>query len=90
MGALATVVQLQQSDADGDHHWPFTTARNTEGRIDADRAIDALGEGGVETCALMLEVIPAFEQPDDEVLDDLVASVDYWREALDRRGVLAQ
>lgn len=90
MGALATVVQLQQSDANGDHHWPFTTARNTEGRIDADRAIDALGEGGVETCALMLEVIPAFEQPDDEVLDDLVASVDYWREALDRRGVLAQ
>jgi sugar phosphate isomerase/epimerase len=89
MGALATVVQLQQSDAGGDHHLPFTTARNAEGRVDADRVIDALGEGGVESCALMLEVIPAFEQPDDEVLDDLVASVDYWREALDRRGVLA-
>ncbi len=89
VGALATVVQLQQSDAGGDHHWPFTTARNAEGRIDADRAIDALGEGGVESCALVLEVIPAFEQPDDEVLDDLVASVEYWREALDRRGVLA-
>ena len=52
-------------------------------------SIDALGEGGVESCALILEVIPPFEQPDDEVLDDLVASVDYWREALDRRGVLA-
>ncbi len=89
MGPLATVVQLQQSDAGGDHHWPFTPARNAEGRIDADRVIDALGEGGVETCALVLEVIPAFEQPDDEVLDDLSASVDYWREALDRRGVLA-
>lgn len=89
MGALATVVQLQQSDTGGDHHWPFTAARNSEGRIDADRTIDALGEGGVESCALVLEVIPAFEQPDDEVLDDLVASVDYWREALGRRGVLA-
>jgi hypothetical protein len=89
MGTLATVVQLQQSDASGDHHWPFTTARNREGRIDADGVIDALGEGGVDTCALILEVIPAFEQPDDEVLDDLVASVDYWREALDRRRVLA-
>jgi hypothetical protein len=90
MGSLATVVQLQQSDADGDHHWPFTAARNAEGRIDADRAIDALGESGTEACALVLEVIPPFEQPDDAVIDDLEASVDYWREALDRRGVLAR
>ena len=89
VGTLATVVQLQQSDADGDHHWPFTAARNAVGRIDADRVIDALGEGGVESSVLVLEVIPAFEQPDDEVLGDLDASVDYWREALERRGVLA-
>jgi hypothetical protein len=88
MGSLATVVQLQQSDAHGDHHWPFTTPRNAEGRIDADRVIDALGDGGVDACALILEVIPPFEQPDDEVLGDLRASVDYWRDALDRRGVL--
>jgi D-erythrulose 1-phosphate 3-epimerase len=90
MGGLATVVQLQQSDAQGDHHWPFTTPRNAEGRIDADRVIDALGDGGVDACALILEVIPPFEQPDDEVLGDLRSSVDYWREALDRRGVLGR
>ena len=35
------------------------------------------------------EVIPAFEQDDDAVLDDLVSSVEYWRDALARRGVLA-
>jgi hypothetical protein len=51
--------------------------------------INALGEGGVDESALMLEVIPPFEQDDDRVLDDLAASVDYWREALSRRGVLA-
>ncbi len=89
LGAVALEVQLQQSDASGDHHWPFTPEHNREGRIDADRVIDALGEGGVETCALILEVIPAFEQDDDEVLKDLVVSVVYWREALARRGVLA-
>ena len=89
VGSLATVVQLQQSDADGDHHWPFTVDRNGIGRIDADRTIDALGESGVDHCALILEVIPSFEQPDDDVVDDLVASVDYWRDALARRGVLA-
>jgi hypothetical protein len=41
----------------------------------------------VEELALVLEVIPPFEQDDQSVIDDLVASVDYWREALARRGV---
>jgi sugar phosphate isomerase/epimerase len=89
LGPAAPVVQLQQSDADGDHHWPFTERYNAIGRIDADRVIDALGEGGVEESALLLEVIPSFEQPDDDVLDDLARSANYWREALGRRGVLA-
>lgn len=87
LGRDAPIVQLQQSDAAGDHHWPFTADRNAAGRIDADRVIDALGEGGVEATDLVLEVIPPFEQADDTVLDDLIASVDYWREALERRGV---
>jgi hypothetical protein len=89
LGSVAPVVQLQQSDAEGDHHWPFTDTYNAIGRISADRVIDALGEGGVEESALLLEVIPPFEQPDDAVLDDLARSVDYWREALSRRSVLA-
>ena len=89
LGASAPVIQLQQSDAEGDHHWPFTKARNGEGRISADRVIDALAEGGVEESTLVLEVIPPFEQDDDAVLSDLSESVDYWREALSRRGVLA-
>ena len=89
LGRSAPVVQLQQSDAEGDHHWPFTDRYNAVGRISADAAIDALGEGGVEESALVLEVIPPFEQEDESVLDDLAASVEYWREALTRRGVLA-
>jgi hypothetical protein len=50
--------------------------------------VDALGEGRVSESVLILEVIPPFEQADGAVLDDLAASVDYWREALARRGVL--
>lgn len=87
LGRSAPVIQLQQSDADGDHHWPFTAERNAVGRIDADRILAALGEGGVDEAALFLEVIPAFEQDDDAVLDDLVASVDHWREAISRAGL---
>jgi hypothetical protein len=87
LGPDSPVIQLQQSDADGDHHWPFTAARNAAGRIDADRVIDALGEGGVEETALILEIIPPFEQADDEVLTDLEDSVGYWRDALARYGL---
>jgi len=88
MGRVAPVVQLQQSDADGDHHWPFTPERNRAGRVDADRVLDALEEGGTRETALVLEVIPAFEEEDGAVLDGLAASVDYWRAALVRRGLV--
>jgi sugar phosphate isomerase/epimerase len=89
LGDVAPIIQLQQSDEAGDHHWPFTAARNADGRIEADRVLDALGEAGVERTDLVLEIMPPFEQADDDVLDDLVESVDYWREALTRRGVAA-
>ena len=87
LGRAAPVIQLQQSDADGDHHWPFTAERNAVGRVDADRVLDALGEGGADEIVLILEVIPAFEQDDGAVLDDLVASADYWRDALVRHSL---
>ena len=89
MGRAAGVIQLQQTDGSGDHHWPFTADRNRVGRIDADRVMDALAEGGVEEGVLMLKIMPPFEQEDEEVVADVVESVEYWREALDRRGVLA-
>jgi sugar phosphate isomerase/epimerase len=87
MGRQSPIIQLQQSDAEGDHHWPFTPRCNALGRIDADRVIDALGEGDVEETVLILEVIPPFEQEDGSVVDDLAESVDYWRDAIARRGV---
>ncbi|MFN8629728.1 MAG: TIM barrel protein [Chloroflexota bacterium] len=89
MAPLTAMLQIQQSDAAGDHHWPFTEVYNAVGRVDADRVIDALGDGGVDRLDLFLEVIPPFEQDDDQLLDDLDASIDYWRAALTRRGVLA-
>jgi sugar phosphate isomerase/epimerase len=85
LGARAPVVQLQQSDAAGDHHWPFTRRHNAAGRVDADRVLAALAAAGAEGTALVLEVIPPFEQDDDEVVQDLQESVAYWREALARR-----
>ncbi len=84
-GARAPVVHLQQTDADADHHWPFTAELNALGRIDADRVLDALDASGAEEVALVLEVIPAFEADDDGVVEGLVESVAHWRRALARR-----
>ncbi len=89
LGGYAPVVQLQQSDAGADHHWPFTPAANQAGRIEAGQVLRALEASGATDVALILEVIHPFEADDDQVLDDLRVSVDYWRRALageDRSG----
>lgn len=81
-GARTSMVQLQQSDAIADHHWPFTATTNAQGRIDARRVLEALVDSGAAHVTLVLEVIPPFEADDGEVLADLVSSADYWRAAL--------
>ncbi len=87
LAPVTPIVQVQQCDADADRHWPFTAGWNAVGRIHADAVIDALGEGGAEDVVLMIEVSPPSAQEDESVVDDLVASVDYWRDALARRGL---
>lgn len=81
-GATAVVVQLQQSDADGDHHWPFTPTTNAAGRIEGARVLAALERSSAADVVLVLEVIPAFETDDAIALDELRQSVEYWRNAL--------
>lgn len=85
-GARAGMVQLQQSDAHADHHWPFTEQANRAGRIHADAVFDALDGGGATGVPLVLEVIPPFEADDDGVIRDMSESAGYWREALARRS----
>jgi NAD(P)H-dependent FMN reductase len=42
----------------------------------------ALDRSGAADVALILEIIPPFEQDDDQVLADLRQSAGYWRAAL--------
>ncbi len=82
LGARAPVVQLQQSDGLADHHWPFTPEHNSGGIIEAERVLGSLDRSGATEVALILEVIPPFEQDDGAVLDELRQSCGYWRAAL--------
>jgi hypothetical protein len=84
LGSKAPVVQLQQADGKADHHWPFTSQTSADGIIDAERVLTALDRSGATEVALVLEIIPPFEQDDDQALADLRESAAYWREALAR------
>jgi len=86
-GGRLAEVQLQQSDGVADRHWPFTAERNQAGRIDPGRVLDTLAAAGAQDVLLVLEVIPAFEQDDAQVLADLRASAGLWQAALTERGM---
>ena len=86
-GSSLAEVQLQQSDGLADTHWPFTAERNKAGRIDPGRVLDTLADSGAGDVLLVLEVIPANEQDDAEVIADLRSSAEQWVSALTERGL---
>ena len=49
--------------------------------------LDTLAAAGAQDVLLVLEIIPAFEQDDDQVLADLRASAELWQAALCERGM---
>jgi sugar phosphate isomerase/epimerase len=86
-GARAAEIQLQQTDGLADRHWPFTPEHNAAGRIDPGRVLDTLAAAGADDVLLILEVIPAFEADDRQVLSDLRASAQTWQHALAERDL---
>ena len=80
LGGRAAVIQIQQGDALGDRHWPFTAEHDQVGRIVPSAVLQTLGHA--LAAPLVFEIIPAFEAPDDATIADLVESVQRWREAL--------
>jgi len=86
-GPRVPEVQLQQTDGLGDRHWPFTEEHNAGGRVDPGLVLDILADAGAQDVLLILEVIPAFEADDRQVVDGLRASVQVWARALSDRGL---
>jgi hypothetical protein len=80
--ARAPVVQLQQTDGMADHHSPFTPETNAAGIIEPAKVLAALDRSGAAYVTLVLEIIPPFEEDDDQVLEDLRQSAAYWRAGL--------
>lgn len=73
------VVHLQQCDGHGSSHWPFTKEYNERGIVEPRRVLDALGEGGAgEDLLLCFEIFFSLSQNDQQVLDAMKRSVEYW------------
>lgn len=77
-----SVIHLQQTDGKGDGHWPFTERCNEVGVVTPARVIDAIEDSGARELCLFLEIVHPFEAQERQVLADLRASVEYWKEAL--------
>lgn len=79
------VIDCQQTDAAASRHWPFTAEANERGIIRADEVVAAINESGAGDVLVAFEIrTPAFFPQDARHLEDLRASVDYWRRWVDR------
>ncbi|WP_413804430.1 sugar phosphate isomerase/epimerase family protein [Streptomyces sp. OE57] len=82
-GSHTRIVQLQQTDGAQDRHWPFTAEFNQKGIIDPARVLKVVREWDTDQVDLMLEIGFRPDVPEDKVIDDLRASVDFWRTHLE-------
>ena len=80
IGTMSPVMHVQQTDGKLDRHWPFTSEFNERGVITAEKLVKAIDDSGASEVSLVLEIIHAFEENEEKVLEDLEKSVAYWKE----------
>ena len=80
LGASSPVIHLQQTDANGSHHWPFTPQHNAKGIIKPEKVIEALEKSGSKRNCLVLEIFHSLAAPEDRMLDELAWSARYWKQ----------
>ena len=76
-------VHIKQSSADKGGHWPFTREYNKNGRIIPEKVISTLENNGSKGAELILEISFREREPfDSNVIDVLIESVNYWKNAI--------
>ena len=81
-GAQTYCVHLQQTDRNGDRHWPFTERFNELGIISGKKVIEAVERSGARECYLIIEISHPVVATDTEVIEDHKASIRYWKDIL--------
>jgi len=83
LGNMTTVIHVQQCDGKSSSHWPFTTEYNKFGIIEPERVIEAINESQAKEMYLFFEIFFSLSQNDQQVLDEMAKSVEYWRRYVD-------
>ncbi|MDR1487197.1 MAG: sugar phosphate isomerase/epimerase [Deltaproteobacteria bacterium] len=78
-GPYVGSIHLQQTDGLLDRHWDFTV----EGILTPKMIKDATEKASLGDVGSYLEVVPAFESPDDEVGERIKKSLDILRQGFD-------
>ena len=74
------VIDCQQTDTTASRHWPFTDEYNEKGCIVGRDVVHAINAAGPADVLLAFEIrASAFYPQEERFLDDLRASVRYWR-----------
>ncbi len=80
LGAYSPIIHLQQTVLHKSNHWPFTDEYNSQGIIHPEKVIATLEKSGAQEALLLFEISHREHWDTDfRVVDDLKASVEYWR-----------
>lgn len=101
LAPFCEVVHLQQTTADGSHHWPFTDEYNRRGHIRMEEVLQAIADGfdkagssplaqvlpPVRQQILVAEIIPGSTKHETPLLQELEASAAYLRRYVPEGGL---
>lgn len=76
---ISPVIHLHQTNRQESCHWPFTKKYNKIGIIEPRKVIDAIQASGAKKVLLILEIFFPLSKNDEQVLDEMEESVEYWR-----------
>ena len=88
--ARSPIIHIKQSSANKGGHWPFTAARNRDGRVQPEPLLAAVREGGGTDNELCLELAWREREPNDRaVVAEMRESVAFWAPHVDAGRVRA-
>ena len=81
-GLVSPLIHIQQCNASGSHHWPFTPEYNTKGDIFPIKVLQAIAYSGAsQEILLALEIRHRAYYPEEyQVESNLSESVRFWRQ----------
>ena len=78
------IIHIKQSSMNKGGHWPFTAERNRDGRIQPERLLAAVRDGGGRDNELCLELAWREREPSDRlVVAEMRESVAFWAAHVD-------